>query len=541
MLKLLNFLDHKLINNNLNFNILRVNFNNLRINNFSTNVFNEKTVDFKNLPFNEKFVNNLKSLGINNLKLFQYYTFKLLTDKLTVLPTNTPINKEERLKIVLYNDLNTGKTIGTLLPFLYSFTTTHSNSNKTGLNNNLVKKLLIVCNNNEVKKLINFIISVNPSLNIVQLTGYNTNGVKGDIILASDKVFMKVYENIYRLNDIEFVLFTNFTETINYINIDKVVKALSDSNVICLINSLDNFKTFSNKFYNFSLYNFVQGTRERLIGDKRTDLLKLEIDLNKSIPITTNTTDNGNKVVKSGVVETCLCKVLKNSNKIGVIRNLIYCNYDLPTFLPVNMLQKFTSVKFSNNCVIFTNRKNLNKMAEIEPFKSLSVQLQTCINSYEKAEKINLLNSLSKPILLTSQLLHLNNQLLNNSSWAKNVNLVIFHTFPREEFYKHLLENLSNNTKIIILYNKKEYGKLVEMVKSSTKNVKVQIIPSNQYISNHNFKILNKLITNVINEKKEELVPYLKKSEELFKKYNNSIINYSVDLLLNDNVSNFKN
>eukprot|EP00375_Theileria_parva_P003994 XP_766681.1 hypothetical protein [Theileria parva strain Muguga] len=487
MLRLPNSIGSKLINPNFNYNISRIScFNILRINYFSTNVFNDKTVDFQNLPFNEKFVNNLKSLGIDNLKLFQYYTFKLLTDKLAFLPfnslINSRINNEERLKIVLYNDLNTGKTIGTLLPFLYRFSTAHSNYNETTVNG-FDRKLLIICNNNnEVKKLINFIISVDSSLNIAQLTAA--------FVLVLDKHLIQIRESVLRSHDFEF--------------------GGND--------------------------NIIVGTRERLIGDKRTDLLKLEIDLNRTIPITDEKTENtnNNNVVKGDVVESCLCKVLKNRNKLGVIRNLIYCNYNLPTFLPLNLLQKLTTVKFRNNCLIFTNRKNLSKMAEIEPFKSLSVQLQNCVNSYERAEKLNLFNSLNKPLLLTTQLLNYNLSL-------KNVNLVIFHTFPREDFYKHLLNNLSNNSKIIILYNKMEYGKLIEVVKKVTKNVKVQTIPSNQFILNYNLKILNKLVNNVINEKREELVPYLRKSEELIKKYNNSIINYSVNLLINDNVNNFKN
>lgn len=266
MLRLPNSIGSKLINPNFNYNISRIScFNILRINYFSTNVFNDKTVDFQNLPFNEKFVNNLKSLGIDNLKLFQYYTFKLLTDKLAFLPfnslINSRINNEERLKIVLYNDLNTGKTIGTLLPFLYRFSTAHSNYNETTVNG-FDRKLLIICNNNnEVKKLINFIISVDSSLNIAQLTGYNIdNGVKAAFVLVLDKHLIQIRESVLRSHDFEFVLFTNFTETINCNNVGKLLKLFNNSNVICLINSLDGLRTFSNKYLqNFSLYNFVQG------------------------------------------------------------------------------------------------------------------------------------------------------------------------------------------------------------------------------------------------------------------------------------------
>ncbi|UKK00878.2 hypothetical protein MACK_000952 [Theileria orientalis] len=480
------------------------------------------------------------------------------------------------LRLVLYNEPGLGQSIGALIPLLYIYSHEYrysSSSHPKG-------SLLVLCSGNSCHKISNLLLAIDPSAKCLVLDDSNAHlrdsnkighdfvpnskdylssclnrnelSRKGqyDIIVASHNFLLRGTNgtNLALLSGVSCLLFDDFSNLKDYNVFNLNLKVIRDSkkinmndlecskdfHVICLVSSLgDKFPEFSiTNLSNYTLYDFKFGTKQRLISDSRTDVLKVDSDFGQVKVINLESEES----LENRKIEHSICKVSKDEkyDRVAVLRNLVYSYLDLPTFMHTQALplclKKPTS---TSKCIIFvSNRKQLTKLANIQEFSNLCVYLGRHLNVYERAKSISSFNNGSKPIMIAT----------DNSVYGSifdNVSHIFNFNPPKtaESYKSRAAFARKHDSLCVTLYSNDEYHNLVSVIKQVVKKLSVHIVPSKEYMIKHDLKWLKNFIDQIISGNRHLVAPYLKKSEELLSKFGESVILSCANLLLRDRPS----
>ncbi|BAM39649.1 uncharacterized protein TOT_010001103 [Theileria orientalis strain Shintoku] len=505
---------------------------------------NDKRVDFTHLPLPSGYVNSLKSVGIKDLKLFQYVILKLLTDNILVNSDSTTYTNF--LRLVLYNEPGLGQSMGALIPLLYIYSHKYRGSSSSHPKGSL----LVLCSGNSCHKVSNLLLGIDASVKCLVLDESSahlrdSSKIGHDFVPASKDFFSKWRTNLVLLSGVSCLLFDDFSDLEDYNVFNRNLKVIRDSkninmsdlecskdfHIVCLVSSLgDKFPEFSRtNLSNYALYDFKFGTKQRLISDDRTDVLKVDSDFGQAKVINLESEES----LENRNIEHSICKVSKGEkyDRVAVLRNLVYAYLDLPTFMHTQALPPCLKKPTSKSkCIIFvSNRKQLTKLANTQEFSNLCVYLGRHLNVYERAKSISSFNNGSKPIMIAT----------DNSVYGsifEDVSHVFNFNPPKtaESYKSRAAFARKQESLCVTLYSKDQYHNLVSVIRQVVKKISVHIVPSQEYMVKHDLKWLKNFTDQMIRGNRNLVSPYLKKSEDLLSRFGESVILSCANLLLRD-------
>ncbi|KAK2197726.1 bifunctional P-loop containing nucleoside triphosphate hydrolase/Helicase [Babesia duncani] len=519
---------------------------------------------------------------------------KLFIDEFT--GTDTPFLRRKSKNWIFYNDANTGKTSGYIIPllYLYSLPSSCEKLTKTDKAYKPDGRALIVCSNtNDCKAIGSFMANLNPLLNcfvlqndaecdyvnskdaknrsgqfyknyiVRSLLDLNilSNDVSCDIIVTSLKRLERILGSKTNsispqvLSSISFLIFDDFvppkidengmdpfSELLNRTRKAKVQYSMASTDlyIACITSSLDDkFISYSKRFLSdFWLYDFKFGSSQRLVGGKRTDVLKLEIDLDEAANI--QNVESGNLTNCSESMEHCICKVPgvnNSSNRIDVLKGLVYCYLDLPLFTCEPALYPIVKQPpAKHKCVIFVSNWNQKqRLVSSQYFQNVSVYLGRELDVFERANALTNFKNGTRPIMIAT----------DASVYACNFDDVryIFNLYPPRSFeaYKSraAIAAKNPNSICITLYDNQEYASLCSMIKKLDKPVTVHLVPSEKYLQKHDLKWVGKITSELLKSCKSTINSYIPKSEELLERYGPGIVSLCLRMLVGNAQTTF--
>ncbi|CDR94670.1 ATP-INDEPENDENT RNA HELICASE, putative [Babesia bigemina] len=308
-----------------------------------------------------------------------------------------------------------------------------------------------------------------------------------------------------------------------------------DVHIVCVVDSLgESFCKFATEHLSgFWLYDFKNGTRQKLVGDGRTDAVRLEVDLDATPEILAAAEGE----LPGGTnlpIEHSICKVAggkSKSERIYALKCLVYHYLNLPTFPIQRILPPMLKrPKAAHQCIIFVaNRSQQRHICALECFRDLAARLGSDLTVQERAYNLNSFRNGSRPILIAT-----------DASVAgcnfDDVRYVFNYQPPQTaEVYRSraAIAGKNSNSLCVTLYSREQYSAFCNVLKTLGKRVSIHIPPSRDYMIRFNAAWLHKFANQLVELNPSFLEPFRSKAEELIKQHGKeAIFSKTLSLLL---------
>ncbi|GBE60181.1 hypothetical protein BOVATA_016740 [Babesia ovata] len=312
-----------------------------------------------------------------------------------------------------------------------------------------------------------------------------------------------------------------------------------DVHIVCIVDSLgESFCNFATEHLSgFWLYDFKNGTRQKLVGDGRTDAVRLEVDLDATPEIVAAAEGE----LPGGTnlpIEHSICKVAGGKSKwerIYALKCLVYHYLNLPTFPLQSMLPPMLKrPKASHQCIIFVaNRSQQRHLCALECFRDLASRLGSDLTVQERAYNLNSFRNGSRPILIAT-----------DASVAgcnfDDVRYVFNYQPPQTaDVYRGraAIAGKNSNSLCVTLYSREQYSAFSNVLKTLGKRVSIHIPPSRDYMLKFNAAWLQKFANQLVELNPSFLAPFRNKAEDLLEKHGkDAIFSKTLSLLLGSDI-----
>ncbi|GFE54311.1 hypothetical protein BaOVIS_017150 [Babesia ovis] len=296
--------------------------------------------------------------------------------------------------------------------------------------------------------------------------------------------------------------------------INSIITTDGDIHIICVVHTLgEAFCKFATEHLGgYWLYDFKNGTKQRLIGDGRTDAVRLEVDLNEQPEIVNVATG----LTGQQSIEHSICRVPNGKNKRDrayTLESLVYHYVNLPTFQVQHMLpQMIKRPRASHQCIIFVaNRSQQRQLCALEPFRDVATRLGSDLTVKERATNLNCFRDGTRPIMIATD--------ASVSGLAfDNVRYIInYHPPKNVEIYRSRagIAGKNSNSLCITLYSKEQYPALAQILKSLKKRVSIHVPPSRDYMYRFNAAWLERFGNELTQINPSFIQPFVTKAKEL--------------------------
>eukprot|EP00371_Babesia_bovis_P002417 XP_001611064.1 hypothetical protein [Babesia bovis T2Bo] len=308
----------------------------------------------------------------------------------------------------------------------------------------------------------------------------------------------------------------------------------TDIHVMCIVGSVgDGFCKFATEYLGgYWLYDLKNGTKQRIVGDGRTDAVRLEVDLESTPEIVNLSSGTGR--THQIPIEHSICKVPSTKNKRDrqyILECLVYNYLNLPTFHVHHILPPMLKKpRTPYQCIVFVaNRAQQRQLSMLQAFRDISVRLGSDVTAEERARNLNAFREGTKPVMIAS-----------DASIAgcifDNVRYVINYNPPKSiEIYRNRAGIAGKNTGsvCITLYNKLEYNEFSKILKALKKRVSIHTAPSQDYMYRYNAKWLERFANELSAMQPGFILPFEEKAKELLQTHDiNDLFSKTAAILL---------
>ncbi|ORM39473.1 DEAD-box ATP-dependent RNA helicase 7 [Babesia sp. Xinjiang] len=312
---------------------------------------------------------------------------------------------------------------------------------------------------------------------------------------------------------------------------------VNDVHVVCVVDSLG--ETFcryaADHLGGYWVYDFKNGTKQRLVGDGKTDAVRLEVDLEEPPEIVN--VAGGDRSEKSNLpIEHSICKVVGGKSKrerIYALQCLVYHYLNLPTFQMRQLLpQMLKRPRSANQCIIFVaNRSQQRQLCALECFRDTAARLGSDLTVQERAANLNSFRDGSRPIMIATDA-SISGCVFDNVLYVIN-----YHPPKSAEVYRGraAIAGKNSNSLCITLYSKEQYSGFCNVLKTLGKRVSIHVPPSRDYMLRFNAAWLEKFASELVELNPSFIAPFQAKAQGLLCKYTrDELISKSLALLLGD-------
>ncbi|GIX62479.1 ATP-dependent RNA helicase, putative [Babesia caballi] len=324
----------------------------------------------------------------------------------------------------------------------------------------------------------------------------------------------------------------------------------NDVHIVCVVDSVGEAfcKCAAEHLGGFWLYDFRNGkktidhgnhvrpgTKQRLVGDGRTDAVRLEVDLESPPEIISLA--NGEAPGDANLpIEHSICKVAGGKSKwerIYALKCLVHHYLNLPTFTLQRVLPPMIKrPRAAHQCIIFVaNRSQQRHLCALECFRDLCARLGSDLNVHERAANLNSFRNGSRPILVATD------ASVAGCNFDDVRYIFNYHPPPTADAYRARasIAGKNSNSLCITLYSREQYSAFSSLLKTLGKRVSIHMPPTKDYMLRFNVAWLERFAAELVELKPGFLAPFQAKAEELLRTHDrDALFGKTLALLLGE-------